>query len=823
MSSLLTSGPDAAALAVPLDGQSGIPFVDSLAVSALGASALDAPGQALAAWDELDFPALGIAGMAEKAPPEGVDPLIGVSGAGSAQDDLIAAGEALTGLAFDAAAVDGAGNSRLTARNLGPLSGTRSLSDWVGSTDRDDYYRFDITQASSLSLVLNGLGADADLQLLSSTGALLGLSANGGNRADAISRTLDAGTYYARVYRFSGDTNYNLTLSVSSVTPADGAGNTLPTARNIGALSGSRSFRDWVGSTDLNDYYRFDLAQSSNLSLSLNGMSADANLRLLSSTGAVLASSVNGGTAADSISRTLNAGTYYAQIYSSGGNTNYDLTLTAAAATPAPSGFNSTNGYGEASAERAIERLLNVSIPDLPNQFSGGLFGLDRIGAPEVWSYGYTGRGLVVAVLDTGVDRNHQDLDANTWVNAREVEGNGIDDDGNGYIDDRYGWNFSSNNNNTFDGNGHGTHVAGTIAAERNDFGVTGVAYDAKIMAVKVLSDSGSGSYQSIANGVRYAVNNGANVINLSLGGASGDISIQSAIEYAWNRGVSVVMAAGNSGTSSPGYPAAYANKWGIAVGAVDNTGALASFSNRAGTTVMDYVTAAGVAVTSTTPNNSYATYSGTSMATPHMAGAMALLMQANRASGRNLSVGQLEQLFTSTATNALSSSAAQAGTASTGTTGGSSVGRLALEDAVAPSPVTSTPLPVAGDAPEAIASAPATRAPAAAGPVGFSAASPLLTREIDGPGASGAPSAAADESGPASLATPFAQQSLSAFAGAAQSVASPGTGPIAGTTRDPLISPWERSRAGADMTGELDLLTGQLRGPAARFLTVSV
>lgn len=822
MSSSLAFGPDDAVLAVSLDGKSGVPFLDSLDASALGASALEGADQSIASLGALDFPDLGVAAMAEKVQPEGPDPLTGSSAGSPAPGDTMPPGETLTGLVVDAAAMDGAGNSRPTARSLGVLSGASSYSDWVGSADRDDYYRFEITQASSLSLVLNGLSADADLQLLSSTGALLAVSANGGNRADAISGTINAGTYYARVYRYSGDTNYNLSLSATALAPVDGAGNTLAAARNIGTLSGTKSFRDWVGSSDLTDYYRFDLTQTSSLSLNLNGMGANADLRLLSSTGAVLASSINGGVGADSISRTLNAGTYYAQVFSVSGNTNYDLSLTAAAVVaPAPTGFNSTNGYGEASAERAIERLLNVSIADVANQFGAGLYGLDRIGAPEVWNYGYTGRGLVVAVLDTGVDRNHQDLDANTWVNTREIAGNGIDDDGNGYADDLYGWNFSGNNNNTLDVNGHGTHVAGTIAAERNGFGVTGVAYEAKIMAVKVLSDAGSGSYQSIANGVRYAVDNGANVINLSLGGGSGDAGLRSAIEYAWNRGVSVVMAAGNSGASSPGYPAAYATNWGIAVGAVNNTGALASFSNRAGSTVMDYVTAAGVAVTSTTPNNSYATYSGTSMATPHVAGAMALLMQANRASGRNLSVGQLEQLFTSTATNALSSSAAQAGTASTGTTGGSSVGRLALEDAVAPSPVTSTPLPVAGDAPEAIASAPATRAPAAAGPVGFSAASPLLTREIDGPGASAAPSAAADESGPASLATPFAQQSLSAFAGAAQFVASPGTSPIAGTTRDPLISPWERSRAGADMTGELDLLTGQLRGPAARFLTV--
>jgi len=229
--------------------------------------------------------------------------------------------------------------------------------------------------------------------------------------------------------------------------------------------------------------------------------------------------------------------------------------------------------------------------------------------------------------------------------------------------------------------------VAGTIAAENNGFGVTGVAYSAKIMPVKVLSDSGSGSNAGIASGIRYAVNNGANVINLSLGGGSGDPTLQSAIQYAWDRGVAVLMAAGNSGLASPGYPAAYASSWGMAIGAVNSNGLLASFSNRAGSAVLDYVTAAGVAVTSTTPNNTYATYDGTSMATPHMAGAMALLMQANLSSGRNLSVGQLEQLFTATASNTLASAA----TSPSGSTATSP------SAAVAGSALPSTTFPIAG------------------------------------------------------------------------------------------------------------------------------
>lgn len=704
MGASLAFGSDEAALALPLDGKGGVPFVDSLDPPAFGASALEAADQFLATWDALDFPAVDLAGMAAKVHAAGVDPLIGTSSLGPFPGDPIAVGDQLTGLAVGAARVDRAGNTMSRACNLGTLNGTRTVSDWVGKTDT-------------------------------------------------------------------------------------------------------------------NDYYRFDLAQTSSLSLNLNGMSADADLRLLSSTGAVLASSVNGGTTADSISCSLAAGTYYAQVQRYSGNTNYNLTLTAAAPTT-PAGFSSTNGYGEASVERAIESLLGVSIADQANQFGAGLYGLDRIGAPEVWNYGYTGEGLVVAVLDTGVDRNHQDLDANTWVNAGELAGNGVDDDGNGYVDDVYGWNFSGNNNNTLDVNGHGTHVAGSIAAERNDFGVTGVAYDAQIMSVKVLSDAGYGYNQGIADGIRYAVDNGANVINLSLGGSSPNSELQNAIQYAWSSGVAVVMAAGNSGASMPGYPAAYANQWGMAVGAVDSTGALASFSNRAGSAPIDYVTASGVAVTSTTPNNSYATYSGTSMATPYMAGAMALLMQANLESGSNRSIGQLEQLFTSTATNmigpAMASTVASTSAAATGIAVGSSLPQRAADAASEPSPSALVA--------KAVASTSAPQAPSAAVASGSSPADLPLIPAIDASGFPDLPAVSAEAITPASspLASAIpavARTSLRGSFGAEQLAEVSSSSPIAGTSRDPLISPWERSRAGADEATAFDLLTAQLSGRTGRVL----
>ncbi|MBW4671745.1 MAG: S8 family peptidase [Cyanomargarita calcarea GSE-NOS-MK-12-04C] len=313
-------------------------------------------------------------------------------------------------------------------------------------------------------------------------------------------------------------------------------------------------------------------------------------------------------------------------------------------------GYNSDSGYGLVNAGAAVGKAIGQEpLSDVPD-LGGNNWGADMVKAPASWANGYTGQGVVVAVLDTGVDYNHQDLKNNIWTNSKEIGGNGIDDDGDGYVDDVYGWNFADNDNNTIDTYGHGTHVAGTIAGENNNFGVTGIAYDAKIMPVKVLGNDGSGSYSAIAQGIRYAVDRGANVINLSLGGDYPNSTLESAIEYADSKNVTVVMAAGNNGDPAPAYPARYANKHGIAVGAVDKNKNMASYSDRAGSEPLSYVTAPGSSIYSTVPGDKYATYSGTSMASPHVAGVVGLMLSANP----NLTSAQIRQMITETAGNSL-------------------------------------------------------------------------------------------------------------------------------------------------------------------------
>ncbi|MGC8454142.1 MAG: S8 family peptidase [Cylindrospermopsis raciborskii] len=310
--------------------------------------------------------------------------------------------------------------------------------------------------------------------------------------------------------------------------------------------------------------------------------------------------------------------------------------------------YNTNNGYGLINAGNAVSMAIGQTPYPKAPQIGGNNWGADMINAPTAWQNGYTGQGIIVAVLDTGVDYNHQDLNDNIWFNPKEIVGNGIDDDGNGYIDDIRGWNFQSNNNNVLDDNGHGTHVSGTIAGENNAIGVTGIAYNSRIMPVKVLDEKGSGSYTSIIQGIRYATDNGARIINMSLGGGSGSDGLKSALEYAASKNVIVVMAAGNDGNSIPSYPARYAYNSGLAVGAVDINNKTTNFSNRSGSQEIKYVTAPGEDIYSTVPNNKYANYTGTSMATPHVAGAIALMLSANP----NLTESQVREIIVSTAEN---------------------------------------------------------------------------------------------------------------------------------------------------------------------------
>jgi|GEM_PF-1803897 len=257
---------------------------------------------------------------------------------------------------------------------------------------------------------------------------------------------------------------------------------------------------------------------------------------------------------------------------------------------------------------------------------------------PEAWDLlkDINLKETIVAVLDTGIDINHPDLADHIWINENERKGkSGVDDDGNGFIDDVNGWDFYRNNArvyNSEDDDVHGTHVAGTIAASiNNNIGIAGIAPNVKIMPLKFIGPDGGTTFSAI-QAIQYAKDNGAQIVNNSwsgVSGHSGDV-LEQAIE---NSGMLFVVAAGNEGIDidkNPKYPASYTSENMIKVAAVDSRGYLAKFSNY-GFRHVD-VAAPGVSILSTVPRNQrgkeeYRYYSGTSMATPHVSGTAALLL----------------------------------------------------------------------------------------------------------------------------------------------------------------------------------------------------
>jgi len=225
------------------------------------------------------------------------------------------------------------------------------------------------------------------------------------------------------------------------------------------------------------------------------------------------------------------------------------------------------------------------------------------IDAPEAWDTTTGSSTVIVAILDTGVDYHHPDLNGNIWSNAGETV-DGADSDANGKIDDIRGWDFVDGDNDPMDFDGHGTHVAGTVGAEGNNAtGVTGVAWTVKLMPVRVLDETGSGTTVGIASGIDYAVANGAKIINMSLGGPSSSSTLHTAITAASNAGVLVVVAAGNDGNdieTTPDYPASYTDANVISVAATHQNDSLPSFSNYGATSVD--IGAPGVFIYSTQP-----------------------------------------------------------------------------------------------------------------------------------------------------------------------------------------------------------------------------
>jgi subtilisin family serine protease len=646
------------------------------------------------------------------------------------------------------------------AKNINIASGLEINNGLSSSFDKHDYYGLDINGSTNIYLSLKGLSSDIDLSLLDNAGNTIVSSTRGGSSAEDISRNLGTGRYYIDVNHYSGSSSYQLVTTTNQIFAAvndevslflgdfngdiyrdvvrqekgsivngvndvqiimgqssggfqspfqitnsgitngnivnliagdfngDGKSDLIrqefgqyvdgindaqfmefqngnfQVTRNMpemGAMNGNfnnliagdfngdgrtdlirQEKGGWVNGDRDVEVYIFDANFGIQQRITMN----EANINSGNDVELVAGNFIiGGGTDLMRLEKSQNVNGVNDVLFYNFQNGNFQRAEPTFNIPPV-SVFNSTFGYGLVNAAAAVARSINQSTFTDVTNLGGNNWGNDLVNAPEAWARGYQGQGVIVAVIDSGVDYNHADLNSNIWTNAREIAGNGIDDDRNGYVDDVRGWDFVQRDNDAMDVNGHGTHVAGTIAAKNDGVGLTGVAYGAKIMPIRVLGNDGSGNYTDVALGVRYAVDNGAKVINLSLGGG-GSIEMDAAIAYASQRGSVVVMAAGNGAATSPGYPAQQAINYGIAVGGVDRYRQMPGFSNRAGNnSAMQYVVAPAVDVYSLSLGGGYKTLNGTSMAAPHVAGVVALMLSANP----NLTDAQVRSIITSTA-----------------------------------------------------------------------------------------------------------------------------------------------------------------------------
>jgi subtilisin family serine protease len=261
-----------------------------------------------------------------------------------------------------------------------------------------------------------------------------------------------------------------------------------------------------------------------------------------------------------------------------------------------------------------------------PNDPSfGDQWGLSKVQAAAAWEKISGSTDIVVAIIDTGIDYQHEDLADNIWKNEKEIAGNGIDDDKNGFIDDISGWDFFNKDNDPRDDNGHGTHLAGIIgAAVNNKKGITGIGWNPQIMPLKCLGANSQGALADAASGIRYAVDNGAQVINISWSAKRGsDKEFSDALKYAYQKNVTVIASAGNDNDDADEYFPANAESV-ITVAATGKDDNRSSFSNQGNVVA---ISAPGEKIKTTVLGNKYEYFKGTSLSAAFVSGLSALLL----------------------------------------------------------------------------------------------------------------------------------------------------------------------------------------------------
>jgi len=627
----------------------------------------------------------------------------------------------------------GAGSTLGTAASFGILNGRRSTNDFVSNANPQAFYRFQLNATSNLNLTLNGLSADADLYLIrdnNNNGAIdsndvIAASVAPGTTPDTINVAgLAAGTYFVDVVRYSGNTTYSLTLT------ADAAGNTLNAARNLGSLSRAQGFSDFVGSADPADYYRFSLSYTSNFSLSLGGLSADADVYLLrdaNSNGAIdpgemLAASLMSGNSPEAITfNNLAAGNYAVLVNQFSGDTNYNLQL---AATPvgglqivqgtlsadtftynASYRYTVFSGNGNVDFGSGRRDRLDLSTVSSSSVFfnligingNGVLFdagngtqafdGLllsngNQILLEGIDSIQFVDRTLNLAIIPNDPLFSQQwSLTMmgvqNAWrlttgsssiLIGIEDTGLGFNSAGNIHPDLRLPIIIDSNLADEFDvPTSHGTAVEGILSAiSNNGLGLSGINWRSPVAQVDVIPGSNTGDRtltQATQALIAQAARNGQRlVINLSLGANVIEPAFEQLIA-SHQSDVLFVIASGNDGASNLSYPAylAYFYSNVIAVGAsfgnIDSNGnavvpgTRAPYSNYGyGLTLMGptnvFATRATASPTSGAVFDYNPQFSGTSAATPNVTGVASLVWSANP----NLTATQVQQVLSETA-----------------------------------------------------------------------------------------------------------------------------------------------------------------------------
>ncbi|MFB2836579.1 Calx-beta domain-containing protein [Floridanema evergladense] len=444
--------------------------------------------------------------------------------------------------------------------------------------------------------------------------------------------------------------------------PPDNAGNTLSTARQILLNSEGRTYSGQVGGTDTNDYYRFSLGASNNFNLSLNGLTADVNVQLLDSSGAIIQSSTNSGTAAESISRTLDTGTYYIGISPvKNANSPYNLNVSI---TSLISGITTTGSEAPIFISDAPISITNSPIiTPQSNPTASSLIGMDKFRADSRFT-GIDGKGFATVILDSGIDLDHQFF--------------GPDNNFNG-IADRivYNYDFADSDANATDVNGHGSNVSSIVASQDGTY--KGMAPGANIINLKVFKDSGAGNTGYTEQALQWVVANAEKYniasVNMSLGDsqnwstAGSHYGLGDELAALAAKNVIVVSASGNDfypkgSQQGVAYPSADPNSISVGAvwdgnygtrywsnGAIDFTSGadrIVSFSQRHST--LTTIFAPGALITGAGPNGGTVQMGGTSQAAPHIAGIAVLAQQlAVKELGRRLTPNEFKNLLQST------------------------------------------------------------------------------------------------------------------------------------------------------------------------------